>query len=167
MVGSITNSRVRSYAPISNPTRFAARRTKRPSTGCRSTRRALVDLRRLQPHISSGALENQVSTAQFQLGCRIKLQLGLRRVGARRNLEIVFQLALASVEHQIDARINAVVANSGKLRNPRMPLPWIVADEVVAPAGKRIISGDHRRRVGTGQRHPYRPHAPTRLTLSG
>ena len=56
------------------------------------------------------------------------------RIGAGGDLEVVFQLSLVAVVDQIDARINALIAHSRKLRNVAMPFCRIVADEIVALA---------------------------------
>jgi len=61
---------------------------------------ALVDLRRLQAQAAFfSAGEDQVSILQIEFSRAIKLQFGLRGIGARSDLEVVFQLALLAVEN--------------------------------------------------------------------
>jgi len=79
---------------------------------------ALINAGSLQSDVSPSSLKNQISVAQFQLSPTIKLQLGLGWIGARRNLEVVLQMTLAAVKNHVDARINALITDSGKLRNP-------------------------------------------------
>ena len=56
---------------------------------------------------------------------------------ARRDLEVIFQPSLIAVENQIDSGINIFVAHAGKLRNTMPPLRRIVAQNVIALAGRR------------------------------
>jgi len=62
----------------------------------------------------------------------------LRGVGARGDLEVVFELPLLSVENQIDAGVNLFITYAGKLRNVGTPLRAIVTDEVIALALQKI-----------------------------
>ena len=62
---------------------------------------ALVNLRRLQAQaaIILCAGEDQIAIAQFQLGRAVKLQFGLRRIGAGSDPEVIFQMALVSIKN--------------------------------------------------------------------
>jgi hypothetical protein len=118
--------------------------------------RALVNVRRLQAQAAIVlAGENQVAAAQFQFGCAVKLQFGLRRVGAGGDAEVVFQTALVSIKNQIDSGIDTVVANSRKLRNAGMPMVRVVAEDVVALARQRIGPIGGCRGIGTHQLHTH------------
>ena len=133
------SSRLRSYAPISKPTRLA------PAQHEASRYQLLTGLPRAgkcaAPAIEAAFVftgENQVAAASAPICCAVKLQLGLRWVAARSNAEVIFQTALVSIKDQIDSGVNTLIANSGKLRNAGMPFPRVVAKDVVALAGQWI-----------------------------
>ena len=65
---------------------------------------------------------------------RVKLKGDRIRICPRCYLEVIFKLTLVAVVHQINSRIDGLIANPGKLRDVAMPLVWIVADEIVALA---------------------------------
>ncbi len=81
-------------------------------------------------------------------------------VGARRYAEVVFELSLVAVVNQIDAGINASVLDSPKLGNIAAPFGGIIADEIVALAGKRLGTGNASRAAG-----PIKPHPNHRTGL--
>ncbi len=127
---------------------------------------ALVNLGCLQAQaagVFSG--KNQVTAAQFEFVCAVELEFGLRWLGAGGHLEIVFQLALVSVENQIDSGIDTRVVNSGKLRNAAVPLARVITDDVVAFARQRIGSVSGCGRIGADQLHADKLFAASRWRL--
>src|SRR5580704_1681651 len=128
---------------------------------------ALVDVGCLQAQAAIVlASENQVTATQFQFGCAVKLQLGLRRVSAGSNTEVIFEMAAVPVEDEIDSRIDASVVDRGKLRNAAMPLLRVVADEVVGLPRQQIASGGDSGRVGADQIHAHDLFVPVFLTFT-
>src|SRR5262245_61308981 len=63
-------------------------------------------------------------------------------IGAGRDDEIVFERLLRAVKGQIDAGIDFAVFDTGVVRNARMPLVRVIADQVVALGRQQIIPGN-------------------------
>src|SRR6266704_2401030 len=80
------------------------------------------------------------------------------RVGGRRDAEIVFELSLITVVNEVDAGINRLILDAGRLRNVAVPLGGIVANEIAALAWQKRGA----RNAGRGVR-PVEPH-PDRRT---
>src|ERR1035441_10539501 len=99
-------------------------------------------------------------------GRSFEAQRDLVGIGAGSDAEVVFKLTLIAVVHEGDARIDALVFDAPKLRNAAPPLGGIIADEIIALAGKRLGTVNARRGVG-----PVEPHsddaASRRLSLNG
>jgi len=75
------------------------------------------------------------------------------RVGAGLDYEIVFQLPLVAVIHQVHARIDVRIFHLGVVRHVGAPLLGIIADEVVRLA-RQFVETDHFGvRVGAYQFH--------------
>ena len=51
-------------------------------------------------------------------------------------MEVVLQMTFIPVENQVNAGINVLVADAGKLGNMAVPLARVVADEIVAVTGQ-------------------------------
>ena len=92
-------------------------------------------------------------TVQFQLLCSRKAQPDRSWIGVRPNHEVVLQLLLIPVEHQIDAAINACVPDP--LVSPHVCIPFrgIVPDEVVRRARQRSAPGHSDRGICSCQLH--------------
>jgi hypothetical protein len=89
----------------------------------------------------------------------VDLQADLLRVGARRNREIVLQVAGVPIEHEIDARIQVAIfqpAVGGQI--PR-PSGWIVPDEKACLARQRIESFQHGAAIHIQERNRLRLNA--------
>src|SRR5262249_49484236 len=90
----------------------------------------------LSGHSAAGSGQYQVA----RLGIHahmvqpLKGQTNLSWIGARGNLEIVFQLTATAVEYQVDAVVYRFLLQPGVIWDVRTPLFRIVADVVVADA---------------------------------
>src|SRR5579864_9418731 len=88
--------------------------------------------------------------------CSLELQLRLCGIGAGSDLEVVFELALVSVEDEVDAGVDIVVAHMRKLGHIIAPARRIVSQYVVALA-----------REGTGRNRGHRGASPNEVHLQG
>src|SRR5277367_572303 len=113
----------------------------------------LVDARSFQAYFAAVAAENQVAVVKLKLGCAIELQLRLSRICAGSKFEVILQMALVAVENQVDSGVDIRVVDGCELRNVRVPLLSIVADEVVAFARKRLGSSGSCRPVSACEVH--------------
>src|SRR5215831_10168435 len=68
----------------------------------------------------------------------VKGETNLPWIGARGNLEIVFQLTTMAVEDQIDAVVDTFLFQPGVVWNIRTPLFRVITDVVVAGASSRF-----------------------------
>ena len=62
--------------------------------------------------------------------------------------EVVLQLLLVAVVHQVDAGVDVLVLDLAVVGDVGVPLAGIVADEVVAGAGERVQTNDLRLGIG-------------------
>src|SRR5215831_17342879 len=74
----------------------------------------LVHGGRLELDTSAFAADHERAAFQVKLLCAREFELRQREIGPRGNLEVVFEITLVSIEHEIDAGINVVVADAGK-----------------------------------------------------
>ena len=77
-------------------------------------------------------------------------------IGARTHHEVVLDLALRAVVHEVDAGVEVLILHPGVGGNIGPPLRWIAADEVVGLARKFLRADDVRRRVGADVDHAER-----------
>ena len=82
-----------------------------------------------------------------QFLCAFETQRDETRISAGSNDEVMFQLALVAVVHQIHTGIDGVIFHLGVRRHIRAPLLRVVADEVVGLARQLVKSCELRRRV--------------------
>ena len=83
--------------------------------------------------------QNEISVAvQADIVRSFDVQFDGRRVGARRDHQVVLELSLIAVEDEIDARIDLGVAHSRKMANIDHVTRCVIADEIVAGAWKAI-----------------------------
>src|ERR1700722_432803 len=127
----------------------------------------LINLRGFEANAAIPALDDKRAVLQCKSLSTVKLEFRLSRIGVRRDLKVVLELPLISVENQIDSRINIFIAHASKLRHATPPLCGIVAHEVVALARKRIGSGDDRVGIRTDELHLQRVDLGCTLTLTG
>src|SRR5215471_15036886 len=62
-------------------------------------------------------------------------------------------MPVMAIENEIDAGVDALVTHARKLGNTAAPLRRITSDEIVAFAGKLLVSGGHNLRIGAHQLH--------------
>src|SRR5208282_5249282 len=74
---------------------------------------------------------------------------------AGRDLEVIFEVSLIAVVHQVNAGVYVAVAHARELRNVAMPLGGIVADEVIAFAGKLDVTRRFHGGSGSDQLHAH------------
>jgi hypothetical protein len=113
----------------------------------------LVHTRSLQLHTAVLSTDAQGAVVETNCISAAEFELGLRRIGPRCNLEIVFELPLISIEGLIDSGVNIFVLDPGKMGNSNSPFRGIIAHEIVALAGKAIDPHEGCRGIGSGQLH--------------
>ena len=124
-----------------------------------------MNVRLWQTNLAAPNVQDQVALAVYlQLLRPLELYGDRAGVGAGRDQEVVFQLALVPIIDNVDARIDAFVADACVLRNSGLPFGRVVAAEVVGPARKLLHTVDPRRglaptscmRMTTGRRRAQR-----------
>src|SRR5580692_2565011 len=116
----------------------------------------LINLRSFEANAAVPALDDKRAVLQCKSLSTVKLEFRLGRIGVRRNLKVVLELPLISVENQIDPWVNIFIAHARKLRHATPPLRGIVAQQVVALAGKRLLCRDACAGIGAHQLHLQR-----------
>ena len=114
----------------------------------------LVNHGPLQLHLADASLKQQV--AIFVSGYLLRAVERERNdigVGSGCNNKIVFQLALIAVVDEIDAFVDFMVVDASASGDISAPVPGILADEIVALAGKLLESFDPRVLVGGHKFH--------------
>ena len=115
-------------------------------------------MRCVEEHIAISRGEDEIAGRRINSrGRSCKRQRDLFRMRSRRNTEVVFELSLIAVVHQVDARIDRLILDACKLRNSRTPLCRIAADKVVAPSRQRRGARD-----ASGSVCAFQPHANDR-----
>ena len=105
----------------------------------------LISPRSLQTDAAACDLQNQITLrGQMHRLSSLKTQSDLPRVGARSHFEVVLQMSLPAVIHQVNSGINAAIAHPRKLRNVAMPLGRIISNKVIARPRKRFDAADLR-----------------------
>jgi len=105
----------------------------------------LVDDGTLEVEFTVAGLQHQVAGGiDRNLLCSGDLQLNPARICTGRNCEIIFQLLMASVIDQINARVDILVAHLRVGWNIRAPLSRISSDKVIHFADLRIFAHDCR-----------------------
>ena len=77
------------------------------------------------------------------------------RIGARSNNEVMFQLLLVAVVEQIHAGVHFAIAQLGVRGNVCVPLPGVVAYEIVGLARQLVERLNPWRCVSTNQFHSH------------
>src|SRR5208283_1379237 len=101
----------------------------------------LIEARSLESGVAVLALDQESAVLQLKELGAVEFEFGLRGVGARRDLEVIFEASLVAVEDQVDSGIDVVVADAGKLRNAAAPLCRVVAEKIIALGGQEIGRG--------------------------
>src|SRR5262249_51060398 len=83
-----------------------------------------------------------------------KCEANAARVGAGREMEIVFEPSPVAMVDQVNAGIDRFVSDPSKVGHTSSPPPRIAADKVVGAAGQLFGPADARVRVGSEQSHP-------------
>ncbi len=112
----------------------------------------LIDVGRAEADVSIAGREHEVAGVQVSGGA-LKGQCDLVGVGARSDAKVVFELSLAAVVGQIDSGVDGLVIHTRILRDATMPLGGIIADEIVALAGKKFGAGDAGGGIGSVEAH--------------
>jgi len=94
----------------------------------------------VEPNLSSAKIDDEVSVfAQlgllnlaFPMSPCVKCERNAAGISARCNCEVVLQISLIAVVHQVDTGIDSFVLHLAIVGNVCMPLFGIVPDEVVA-----------------------------------
>ena len=111
----------------------------------------LVHHRLLQTYFSAARAQPQIALLiNAQIPRSPHVQANLVRVRARRHHEVVLQLLLVAVVHQVHARVDSLDFHFPVGRNIRAPFRRIVSDEVVHLARQFIVA----RNVGCAVRSP-------------
>src|SRR5579883_3358905 len=134
---------------------FAGGRNKEtPGDALAKTAALLVDLRKAMADESGfrrGA-DDEVPAIHAGTGA-IEGEADAGQIGMRSDFEIVFERAVAAVQDEVDARPHSGVADACVVRDTAMPLAGIIPDEVVADAGKKVLTGDGRVAISAGEPH--------------
>jgi hypothetical protein len=114
----------------------------------------LKDERLLQPDLAVLGENTQVSSwPDRDLTRAVERHPDARRVGAWCDDEVVLEGALVAVVLDVNARVNAVIADPAIRRHVALPAAGIGALEVVDPSGKRFKAFDDRTSLAANERH--------------
>src|SRR5882672_4913799 len=80
-----------------------------------------------------------------------------RRIGARRDGEIIFKLLLITIINQVDAGIEIFDLEPGVDRDADVPLRWIVADQIIDFARHLAMTAQRGFRVRSNELHSEVP----------
>src|SRR3954452_3299023 len=93
----------------------------------------LVNAGSMQPNVTPVRAQNHVAFPINREWFRpLELQLHGLHVCSWRDFEVVFQFSLIAVIDKIDPRIDVSIPNACKLRDVKVPVLGIIADEVIA-----------------------------------
>ena len=99
--------------------------------------------------VADGGVHHQVAFWVYAHGFRAVIgYLNSGWIGARSHDEVILQLPIVPVPHEIDTRIDAILPDTGVLRDIRAPLRGVVPKEVIDAAGQLLYSFSLR--VGSG-----------------
>ena len=102
-------------------------------------------------------VEHQVALGvDFESLCTLEAQRDAARIRGGAHDEVVLQLALVTVVHEVDARVEVLVVHPGVGRHIGPPARGIIADEIVGLAGQLLAPGHAYVGVGAEERHAER-----------
>jgi hypothetical protein len=105
----------------------------------------LVDAGSVQPNVAPVRAQDHVAFPINRESFRpLELQLHGVDVCSWRDFEVVFQFSLVAVIDKINPRIDVSIPNTRKLRDVKVPVLGIIADDVIAP-GRKFVCGIHSR----------------------
>src|SRR6185369_13604283 len=93
----------------------------------------LVDAGSVQPNVPPVRAQNHVAFPINREFRPLELQLHGVDVCSWRDFEVVFQFSLVAVIDKINPRIDVSIPNACKLRDVKVPVLGIIADDVIAP----------------------------------
>ena len=93
--------------------------------------------------------KNQIAVGGDFRGCSEDCKADVGSVGVWRELEIVFEMTLTSVVHNVDAGIERAIPNPREVRNIGQPTGAIGANQVVADALEFLFTNELGVRIGT------------------
>ena len=115
----------------------------------------LIDQRLLHPHVAQRGGQQEIpALGDPHVGGPVEHQLDVIWIGARRDDEIIFQLALVAVIDDIDSGVGLGEADTRIRRNLGVPLLRIVAEEIIDDPRQHLYPLD--RGCGVG---PFKLHA--------
>ena len=89
-------------------------------------------------------------------------------VSPRRDNEIVFELLLVSVIHQVDTGVDSPLGNLAVIGHVRVPLLRVPADKIVAPARQFVQTRQFGRRTAAYKTHSHQGGSrPTKVLPFG
>ena len=133
----------------------------------------LIHARSSQSHIAPSNVKNEIpsSNNSWILGAVIREILEPQRdlpgITAGRNFEVIFQLPLIAVVHEVHAGVHVAVPHPRELRNVTVPFCGIVPDEVIASSGKLNIADRLRAGICSYQLHAHRGSLSDRMPSFG
>jgi hypothetical protein len=124
------------------------------------------------PELTRPRAQHQIAGAiQAQAIDTVKLHANGCGIGARGHYQVVLQLPLVTVENQVHAGVQLLIADTGIVRSATDPFGGIVTHKVAADGGLPSVTGHLGRALRAGKAHPQRgvpvPLRPGQVQLHG